>query len=44
MVSYRWVWMTVEIRQIILTDDQHTQKHKTYGSDFTEKGSVDRSQ
>ena len=29
--------MTVEIRQIILTEDRHTQKDKTYGSYFMEK-------
>ena len=29
--------MTVEIRQIILTEDRHTLKDKTYGSNLMEK-------
>ena len=29
--------MTDEIRQIILTEDRHTMKDKTYGPNFMEK-------
>ena len=36
--------MTVEIRQIILTEDRHTLKDKTYGSNLWKKGSAERYQ